>query len=50
MDDKQTNRFPLQTELTVIPPADEPQANSITEATLINADETDESKTLKHVQ
>jgi hypothetical protein len=43
MDDKQTNRFHLQTELTVISPADEPQANSITEEALTNADESDES-------
>ena len=43
MDHKQTLRPPLPTELTVDPPANEPQTNSHAEDALQNADESDES-------
>jgi hypothetical protein len=43
LEDKQTLRPPLSTELTVDPPADEPQTTSHTEDALPNADESDES-------
>jgi hypothetical protein len=43
MEDKQTLRPPLPTELTVIPPADEPQTTFHAEEALPNADESDES-------
>ena len=43
MEDKQTLRPPLPTELTVDPPANDPQTNSHAENALPNADESDES-------
>ena len=43
MEDMQTHRFPLQTELMVIPPADEPQTTSHDEEAFKNADESHES-------
>ena len=43
MEDKKTLRPPLQTELTVNPPADETQTTSHTEDALPNADESEES-------
>ena len=43
LEDKQTLRPPLPTELTVDPPADEPQTTSHAEDALPNADESDES-------
>ena len=43
MEDKQTLRPPLPTELTVDPPVNESQTNSHTEDALPNADESDES-------
>ena len=43
LEDKQTFRPPLPTELTVDPSANEPQTNSHAEDALPNADESDES-------
>ncbi len=43
LEDKQTLRPPLPTELTVDPPVNEPQTNSHAEDALQNAYESDES-------